>query len=70
MIRRLRQNILAGNGEAYTLRVAAVRSKSANGAPRTIELISMDEKIDVTKPENREFVTVYVPKHVIEPRGE
>ncbi len=63
--RKLRQNILAGDGETYTLGVGIIRAKRENGAPHFIELIGIDEKVDLRDPANREFVTLYLPKHVV-----
>lgn len=63
--RKLRQNILAGNGETYTLGVGIVRHELPDGTPRFIELIGMDEKVDLRDPANRKFVTLYLPKHMV-----
>lgn len=65
MKRKLRQNILAGDGTTYTLAVGIVRSRLPDGTPRYVEFISMDETVDLTSPANREFVTAYLPKDVM-----
>lgn len=64
-MRKLRQNVLMGDGRTYTLCVAVVREKLPDGTPRKIELIKMDEKVDVRDPANREFVLCYLLKEMM-----
>lgn len=70
--RKLRQNIMAANGETYTLAVAVIRTTGPDGTPRHIELIPHDEPIDIVNPANRQMLTVYVPKYMMktQPKAE
>lgn len=45
-----------------------VRSKDALGRPKKVELIYDEEKVDVSNPENREFVTALGEDAVFRPK--
>lgn len=47
--------------------VAVVRSKDELGRPKKLEVVYDEEKVDVSKPENREFVTLMAEPGVFEP---
>ena len=55
--------LIVPNAHRHVHRVAIVRSKDAYGRPLLVEIQhNQDQKIDISKPENREMITCYVPE--------
>lgn len=71
MKRKLRQNILAGDGTTYTLCICIVREKKLDGSPRKLEVVGMDESVDLALVKQQqggacpEFITCYVNKEMM-----
>lgn len=50
------------NGVLHQLVLFKITSQDDFGRPRTLEMCPDDELIDVSLPENRHFMTAYVPR--------
>ena len=56
----LAQFLQTEDGKPFKLALLMVRSRNEDGTPRVLEYIRDDDTVDLTRPEETEFVTAYV----------
>jgi hypothetical protein len=54
--------------KAMKVMLLLVKSKDALGRPKECVMIHEDDLVDVSKPENREFITGLVEPHLVAPK--
>jgi hypothetical protein len=68
MLGLLRGDVMAMQMKTMKVVVMLVQSKDAMGRPKRVELVHEDDTVDVSKPENREFITCLVEPHLVAPK--